>query len=101
MSLATEREVSCSREELGARMGWDGMEGAQHPGPETGHLGVPAGDVPGAGSCPALQDECLGFAQERQQIYIFNIELYVYALEKYSFIILFCVYILLFLWSNI
>lgn len=88
-------------------MSWDGMEGAQHPGPGTGHPDVPAGDVPSASSCPPLRGKCLGFAQESQQaytyIYIFNIEFYVYALEKYFFYI-YCFFVCMycsFLWSNV
>lgn len=67
----------------GFEVGW--KEGAWHPGPGVGHPDVPAGDIPGADSCPLLGDERAGCAQQRWQAYtyIFNVYIYVCAVGIY------------------
>lgn len=57
-------------------MAWE--EGPWHPGPGTGHPHVPTGGVPGAGSPPPLQDECLAFTQEWWQAYMFIFYIFFY-----------------------
>lgn len=54
-------------------LGWDGS------------LQSSTGDALGAGSCPLLQDEHLGFAQGKQQAYMdmFNIYFYICTLEMH------------------